>query len=491
MPFPRARRGNALVLLALLLFAATALALVIEAAAPRGEAARHRATERALAEAREGLLAYAADRPVSALVGPGYLPCPDLDNDGWAEPTCGSLDGASGQEQRLGRLPWKTLGLPDLRDGDGERLWYAVSSKHKGLLNCGASAACVDMSPDAALGTITLRDAGGALLHDGTIAEAYRAREGGAAALVIAPGAPLERLRDDGSPGPLQSRDCGADCDDRGRCLADPPQRAATCNPVNYLDRAAGARLRNEDNAAFVDRNDAVGRALNADGFIAGPVRLADGRIAVNDRIAAIGHAELMPRVMRRVALEVAQCLRSRAPAAGYPWAAPACAQAAGGASAWAPVEGARFGRVPDVAWSEPCNVSTALAHSWWKAWRANVFYALAAAYAPPAPAPSSCAVAGSCVELVEPGGRIVARDRHVAVLVAGAPLVRDGFVQHHDAGSLGDVRQFLEDGNARLEGGIACGAPGAFDCEAGGTCGRVTVAPASSAFNDVAVTIP
>jgi hypothetical protein len=33
-----------------------------------------------------------------------------------------------GQAERLGRLPWKTLGLPDLRDGDGERLWYAVSS---------------------------------------------------------------------------------------------------------------------------------------------------------------------------------------------------------------------------------------------------------------------------------------------------------------------------------------------------------------------------
>ena len=27
----------------------------------------------------------------------------------------------------LGRLPWRTLGLPDPRDGSGERLWYAVS----------------------------------------------------------------------------------------------------------------------------------------------------------------------------------------------------------------------------------------------------------------------------------------------------------------------------------------------------------------------------
>ena len=27
----------------------------------------------------------------------------------------------------IGRLPWKTFGLPDLRDGSGERLWYALS----------------------------------------------------------------------------------------------------------------------------------------------------------------------------------------------------------------------------------------------------------------------------------------------------------------------------------------------------------------------------
>ena len=489
MPCTPRERGNAFILLTLLLFAATALALVLEAAAPRGEAERRRVTERALAEAREALLAYAADRPVSAIVGPGYLPCPDLDNDGWAEPTCGSLDGSTGQDQRLGRLPWKTLGLADLRDGDGERLWYAVSSKHKGLLNCAASAACIDMSPDVALGTITVRDAGGALLHDGTIAEPYRAREGGAAAVVIAPGAPLARLASETSAGVAQLRDCGAHCDDHGRCLTDPPQRAATCDPRNYLDRAPGARFRDEDNAMFVDRSDPSGRTLNGDGFIAGPVHVADGRVAVNDRVIVIGYAELMPRVMRRVALEVAQCLRSRAPDDGYPWAAPACAQAAGGASAWMPVAGVRFGRVPDVAWPAGCNLSATSAHSWWKAWRTNVFYALAPSSAPPAPA--SCDGPGSCVEVVQPDARVIVRDRHAAVIVAGAPLVRDGFVQHHDAPSLGDIRQYLEDGNARLEGGWACGNPTPFDCEAAGTCARVTAAPATRTFNDVVVAIP
>ena len=53
---------------------------------------------------------------------PGSLPCPDTDDDGIAEmlsgPNCPS---------NVGRLPWRTLELPDLRDGSGERLWYALS----------------------------------------------------------------------------------------------------------------------------------------------------------------------------------------------------------------------------------------------------------------------------------------------------------------------------------------------------------------------------
>src|SRR3954467_875417 len=143
-------RGAAL-LLFVLLVACLAVSFAAMGLAARARLARDQATERALAQAREALIAYAVDRPINAAVGPGYLPCPDLDGDGWAESTCGSLDGTSGQATRLGLLPWKTLGLPSLRDGSGERLWYAVSTKYKGLLNCGASAGCIDLSPGAAV----------------------------------------------------------------------------------------------------------------------------------------------------------------------------------------------------------------------------------------------------------------------------------------------------------------------------------------------------
>src|SRR4051812_35800256 len=206
----RTQTGLSLVLAALLLCAAAAATIFAQFTAFAAVSQRERITERALAQAREALISYAADRPITAAVGPGYLPCPDLDDDGWAESTCGSLSGDRGQDERLGRLPWKTLGLPDLRDGDGERLWYAVSTKFKGLLNCAASASCIDMSPDVALGTITVRESTGGLVHDGTIAEPYRALEGGAAAVVIAPGAPLARIEHAGETGRMQSRTCGS-----------------------------------------------------------------------------------------------------------------------------------------------------------------------------------------------------------------------------------------------------------------------------------------
>jgi hypothetical protein len=314
---------------------------------------RDRLTEAALAQAREALVAYAAGHAINASVGPGYLPCPDLDNDGWAESTCGSLSGEGGQAQRLGRLPWKTLGLPDLRDGFGERLWYAVSSKHKGLLNCAASRTCVDMAPASALGTITVRDAAGAIVHDGTIGDPARAESGGVAAVVLAPGPALARQRRECAPG---------ECDASGQCLLEPPQRVATCDPANYLDAAEGL----EDNARFVDRNDAAGRALNRDGFIAGPV-MREGRVVVNDRIAVIAYGDLMPRVMRRVALEVAACLRfyaSRPQNAGrLPAPAPACADPA---ATMHESPGATEGRVPDT----PFDASAAAGGvpRWWRA---------------------------------------------------------------------------------------------------------------------------
>lgn len=86
--------------------------------------AHDRATERALATAKSALIAWSAARANA----PGQLPCPEdpaligLPNEGMARATCGT------PETRVGRLPWRTLGLPRrFSDGNGDALWYAVS----------------------------------------------------------------------------------------------------------------------------------------------------------------------------------------------------------------------------------------------------------------------------------------------------------------------------------------------------------------------------
>src|SRR5258708_7945533 len=185
-------RGAAFLLAILALLAGIGVALAVDLTAHAGASRRERASERALAQAREALIAYATDRPMSREVGPGYLPCPDLDGDGWAEATCGSQSGDTGQAQR-----------------------------------------------------------------------------------------------------------------------------ATARNPVNYLDRAPDGPLGGGDNADFRDRNDAAGRPGNRNGFIDGPVVLPGGRVAVNDRLAVIGYRDVMPRLMRRIALEVRQCLRVPAARSG------------------------------------------------------------------------------------------------------------------------------------------------------------------------------
>jgi hypothetical protein len=88
---------------------------------------RDKQTADALARAKEALIGRAATDDNR----PGSLPCPDLvTNIVGNVPNDGNADLLSGNDcpSYLGRLPWRTLGLPDLRDGSGERLWYALSN---------------------------------------------------------------------------------------------------------------------------------------------------------------------------------------------------------------------------------------------------------------------------------------------------------------------------------------------------------------------------
>ncbi|QJR16398.1 hypothetical protein [Usitatibacter palustris] len=451
----RRERGAILVAFAFTLSLGLAAALMGIVATHTSRAARERASDRALAIAKEALIAYAAGRPLDPVVGPGYLPCPDLDGDGWAEATCGSLNGASGQSQRLGRLPWKTLGIAEIHDGYGELLWYAVSSKHKGLLNCAASATCIDMNPDVALGTISIRDAGGALVNDGRIADPRRASEGGVAAVIFAPGPAIERLEDEaGTRRRLQVRGC-----------------RETCDPADFLDKAPGGDFADEDNADFIDRNDGAGRGANADGFIRGPVRLRGGALAVNDRLVTVSYDDLMPRVMRRVALEIAHCLRSRPT---LPPPAPLC-RSGNTALAWEGATGAVFGRIPAGAFSH-CTIADGTDPNWWRSWRMHVFYA-------------TCDTDTPCLKTIGLEGVAVGEARRLAVLVAGAPLGGQARTPDDASGWLEREHRELARRNPDPAAPQCAPEPGRVACAEG--CDRLVLAPRSATFNDVLIALP
>jgi len=113
------QRGAALIVM-LALVGIVAVALVLKVGYAAGNRTdRDTKTALALGQARDALIARAA----MDANRPGSLPCPDTDNDGVAELFTGVNCPAY-----VGRLPWRTLGLPDLRDGSGERLWYALSA---------------------------------------------------------------------------------------------------------------------------------------------------------------------------------------------------------------------------------------------------------------------------------------------------------------------------------------------------------------------------
>lgn len=86
-----------------------------DGASVRNQLAKVTATS--MAQAKEALIGRAATDDNR----PGSLTCPDVDNDGLTDTFGGNCSAY------IGRFPWKTLKLPELLDGNGDRLWYALS----------------------------------------------------------------------------------------------------------------------------------------------------------------------------------------------------------------------------------------------------------------------------------------------------------------------------------------------------------------------------
>lgn len=403
------QRGAALMLMLVIMVMGISAVLISSLNANRLKNTRQEATSAALARAKEALIGYAAKVHISNSSAanqprPGDLPCPDADNDGDAESWCGNASGSTGQTARIGRLPWKTLGLPDLRDGSGERLWYAVSNNFKNnyRTTCTSPGQTGCLNSDTA-GTISIFTPDGTRLHDG-------GNSTGAIAVVIAPGDALQRQ--DG----LQQ--------DRG---------TANINIAsNYLDIATISG-NTEDNANFIDGS-------SSNGFIQGRIKDGNGNIILNDQLLAISQESIMRPVQKRVAAEVRLCLEYYASDNNgrYPWAAPLDDLG----TYYHDKHDQHFGRIPDylddtwddsyTGWyhtmdddwdTETCNTHYNNTPSgWWINWKEMVFYGVARRFRPndtSAPGfPSACSTPGNCLNINAPN-----TPARFVVIVAGKKL--------------------------------------------------------------------
>lgn len=114
-------------------------------------ARRDELTSQALVEAKLALIGWSVKSSL-----PGQLPCPEnislisTPNEGTSMTSCNAAT------QRIGRLPWRTLGIGDIRDGNGDKLWYVVSDGFRAPpINTSSPALLgVDAMPNSALAII-------------------------------------------------------------------------------------------------------------------------------------------------------------------------------------------------------------------------------------------------------------------------------------------------------------------------------------------------
>lgn len=278
--FPRKQRGQAFFATLLLLTAGIGAWVFYMADPSRLQRSSDEKTTAALAQAKEALVGWRLNDNNR----PGVLPCPDITNTGNA----GFFSGNE-CESYIGRLPWKALGLPDLRDGQGERLWYALSRNFRN----DASAEPVNTDTK---GTLTVYSQ-----TTGTILTSQ------AVAVIFSPGTTLGNQDRSSSSAVSCSAPSGAIF----------PSRCA----ANYLETASST-----NNAAA-----------------AGPYIAAQATTSFNDKLLVVSAADVMVPVEKRAAREILSLLQlyKTSSASGcncYPWA-----DVSDGASNY----GLTYGRVP------------------------------------------------------------------------------------------------------------------------------------------------
>lgn len=123
------QKGAALIIFAVILALAAAAFLVSQLDRSGVKIERDKKTAAVMAEAKTALIGSAAS--TTNIANPSYLPNPDLKLSA-AIPE-GSESGVSGAVDisLIGKFPWRSLGVPPLREGWNECLWYVVSGRYK------------------------------------------------------------------------------------------------------------------------------------------------------------------------------------------------------------------------------------------------------------------------------------------------------------------------------------------------------------------------
>lgn len=235
----RAQRGVVALVLMLVLVASVAGLSVAYLSAYFGQNRQDQLNSQVLAAARDALAGEFTRRQRSA-AGPYGLPCPDTDGNGLSNAPC------STPAQSIGRLPWVTLGIGELRDASGAPLWYAVSP------TWGDAAARPGTTTAAGLQVSA---------PDNTVLHGNGTTTGAAVAIIFAPGGPLVRM---------------------GSAL---PQTRSTTVATDYLDRCAPALCTiTQDNA------DADSQFVAS---TAGALSDGTGQVRFNDQARVLTRGEL------------------------------------------------------------------------------------------------------------------------------------------------------------------------------------------------------
>jgi hypothetical protein len=277
----RSRRkqcGLAGLLVLLLIIAAGAVFLFTSSSrADTQRAERIAITQAALARAKAALLAYTISRgDISTQDRPGEFPCPT-----GGSPNPGAPSHASYGDQRpgcaganlIGRFPWRTIGVPEILDADGEPLWYVVSNDFKSINGAQPTWKTAINSNTRSKLRLSL-DLGGTSNVDEVVA------------LVFSPGAPLG-----GQMRSLVSQVCASN----GTTMP-----ADLC-AANYLEKLGAANNTDESGP-----------------FLSGPQTSS-----FNDRAAYITTADFIPAIEERIAAHVKKTLSAYYAANGYyPFAA-------------------------------------------------------------------------------------------------------------------------------------------------------------------------